>query len=133
MGKYVQWITHKGTRILFVDAVGLREAEYIAALEEMKKELLKGRQSPPVLIDLTKWEMTPASINKAKEVTAALKKAGVPFGPNALVGMSGLQKSVAALSVKYGVCYATNIEEAKEWLVKEEEKRREQEEKRPGQ
>jgi hypothetical protein len=124
MGKHVQWITHKGTTILFVDAVGLREAEYIAALEEMKQELLKGRKSPPVLIDLTKWEMTPASINKAKEVTAALKNAGVPFGPNALVGMSGLQKSVAALSVKYGVCYATNIEEAKDWLVKEEKKRR---------
>jgi hypothetical protein len=132
MGKYVQWITHKGTRILFVNAVGLREAEYIAALEEMKQELLRGRKAPPVLIDLSKWEMTAASINKAKEVTAALKNAGVPFGPNALVGMSGLQKSVAALSVKYGVCYAPNIEEAKEWLAKEE-KRREQEEKRPGQ
>ena len=123
MGKYVQWITHKGTRILFVNAAGLREAEYIAALEEMKLELLKGRKAPPVLIDLTKWEMTAASIDKAKDVTASLKKAGVPFGPNALVGMSGLQKSVAALSVKYGVCYASNMEDAKEWLVKEEKRR----------
>lgn len=121
MGKYVQWITHKGKRMLFVNAAGLREAEYIAALEEMKEELLKGRSAPPVLINLTKWEMTAAGIQKAKEVSAELKRAGVPFGPNALVGMTGLQKSVADLSVKYKVFYAASIDEAKDWLAKQED------------
>ena len=43
MGKYVQWTTHKGKRILFLNAKGLREAEYIAAMEEMRLELLKER------------------------------------------------------------------------------------------
>ena len=40
VGKYAQWITHKGERILFVNVAGLREAEYIAALEELKQALL---------------------------------------------------------------------------------------------
>ena len=39
-GRYVQWTTHKGERILFVNVAGLREAEYIAALEELKQALL---------------------------------------------------------------------------------------------
>ncbi len=123
MGKHVQWIVHKGKRILVVKAAGLGEAGYIAALEEMKQELLKDGTAPPVLTDLTKWEMTAAGINKAKEVTAALKKKGIPFGPNALVGMTGLQKSVADLSVRYQVYYAANVEEAKDWLAEQEEKR----------
>jgi hypothetical protein len=123
MGKHVQWITYKGRRMLFVNAAGLREAEYIAALEEMKEELRRDHTGPPVLVDLTRWEMTAATINKAKDVSAALKKEGVPFGPNALVGMTGLQKSVAELSVRHGVYYAANIDEAKEWLAKEDEKR----------
>jgi hypothetical protein len=122
MGKHVRWITHKGKRILVVNAAGLREAEYIAALEEMRQELRRDRTGPPVLIDLSQWEMTAAAINKAKEVSSSLKSEGVPFGPNALVGMSGLQKSVADLSVKHKVYYAVTVDEAKEWLVKQEEK-----------
>ena len=39
-GKYAQRITQKGERILFVNVAGLREAEYIAALEELKQALL---------------------------------------------------------------------------------------------
>jgi len=38
------------------------------------------------------------------------------------VGLSKLQKSVADLSVKT-VFYAATIEEAKEWLAREEKKR----------
>jgi hypothetical protein len=53
MGKHVQWVTHKGVRILFVNAAGLKEAEYIAALEEAKQEGLKDRASLLVLMDLS--------------------------------------------------------------------------------
>lgn len=123
MGKYVQWIVHKGKRILFVNVAGLREAEYIAALEEMKQELLKERTvASPVLVDLTKTEMTAATVNKAKDVTATFKAAGVPFGPNALVGLTKIQKSVADLSMKR-VYHADSIEEAKDWLAKQDDNR----------
>ena len=71
MGKYVQWITHKGKRILLVNGAGLHEAEYIAAMEEMKHEILKEREGAMVLVDATKTEMTTPTVNKAKEVAAA--------------------------------------------------------------
>ena len=123
MGKHVDWITHRGKRILFVNVAGLNEAEYIAGLEEMKQELLSDRTAPLVLIDLSETAWTSATVNKAKEVAGAIKKAGVGYGPNAIVGLTKLQKSVADLSVRL-VFYANSIEEGKDWLVKQDEKRR---------
>jgi hypothetical protein len=121
MAKYVQWITHKGKRMLFVNVAGLPEAEYIVALEELKQALLKERTVALVLVDLSKTEMTTATVNKAKEVTTATKAAGIPFGPNAVVGMTKLQKSVADLSARM-LHFADSIEEGKDWLAKQEDK-----------
>ena len=122
MGKYAQWITHKGVKILFVNGKGLREAEYVAALEELKQELLKARSSVPVLTDMSNTTMTETTTNKAKEVAADTKAAGIPDGPSAVVGLSTLAKAVAQMFAR-GSHYFDTIEEAKEWLVKEEGKR----------
>jgi hypothetical protein len=70
MGKYMKWTTHKGKRILFLNAAGLCEAEYIAAQEEMKQELLKELNGAMVLVDATKTEMTTATVKNAKAVAA---------------------------------------------------------------
>jgi hypothetical protein len=123
MGKYVQWITHKGKRILFLNGAGLREAEYMAALEELKQEILKERDGAMVLVDATKTEMTTPAVNKAKEVAAATKAKGIPDRPGVVVGLSGLKRAVAQLFGR-GIHFASTIEEAKEWLVKEDEKHR---------
>ena len=118
MGQYVEWTTHKGVKILFVNGKGLPEAEYIAALEEMKQEILKERRAPPTLIDLSKTAMTQKTTNKAKEVAAASKAAGIPDGPCAVVGLTTLAKTVAQL-LERGMRYYDTVDEAKEWLVKE--------------
>jgi hypothetical protein len=123
MGKYVQWITHKNKKILFLNAKGLREAEYMVAQEELKQELLKARISALVLVDATGTEMTTKTTNKAKEVAAATKAEGIVDGPSVVVGLTGLQKAVAQLFGR-GIHFASTIEEAKEWLVKEDDKRR---------
>jgi len=123
MGKYVQWTTHKGKRILFLNGAGLREAEYMAALEELKQEILKERDGAMVLVDATKTEMTTPTVNKAKEVAAATKAKGIPDRPSVVVGLSGLKRAVAQLFGR-GIHFASTIEEAKEWLVKEDEKHR---------
>jgi hypothetical protein len=123
MGKYAQWITHKGKRILFVNATGLSEAECLIALEEMKQALLKEGAGSLVLVDMTHLDMTTAIVNKAKEATAATKVAGIKDRPNAVVGLTGLQKAVAQLFGR-GVHFADTIDQAKEWLVKEDNKRR---------
>ncbi len=123
MGKYAQWITHKGVRILFLNGKGLPETEYIAALEELKQELLKARSSVPVLTDMSNTTMTQKTTNKAKEVAADTKAAGIPDGPSAVVGLSTLAKAVAQMFAR-GSHYFNTLEEGKEWLVKEEGKRR---------
>jgi hypothetical protein len=123
LGKYVQWIEHKGVRIIFLNGKGLAEAENFEAQEELKQELLKDRSSPPVLVDLSKTAMTQKTANKSKEVAAATKAAGLPDGPTAVVGLNKLQKAVAQLFSR-GSHFFDSIEEAKEWLVKEENKRR---------
>ena len=73
MGKYVQWIEHKGVRILFLNGKGLAEAENFEAQEELKQELLRDRSSPPVLVDLSNTAMTQKTSGKSKEVAAATK------------------------------------------------------------
>ena len=123
MGEHMQWVTHKGKRILFVNCARLGEAEILASFEEMKQELLKERTGPMVLIDISDIDMTTALIGKAKELTAATKDAGIKDGPNAIVGLTGLQKAVAQLFGR-GVHFADSVGEAKEWLVKEDNKRR---------
>jgi hypothetical protein len=123
MGEHIQWVTHKGKRILFVNCARLGEAEILASFEEMKQELLKERTGPMVLIDISDIDMTTALIGKAKELTAATKDAGIKDGPNAIVGLTGLQKAVAQLFGR-GVHFADSVGEAKEWLVREDNKRR---------
>jgi hypothetical protein len=121
MGKYAQWITHKGKRILFLNAKGLREAEYITALEEMRQELLKEREGALVLVDATGTEMTTPAVNKAKEAAAASRAKGIPDRPSVVVGLSGLKRSVAQL-LGGGLHFASTVEEGKDWLVKEDDK-----------
>ena len=123
MGRYAQWITYKGRRILFVNCARLGEAEIVAAFDEMKDELLKERVGPIVLINISDIDMTTALISKAKELTAVTKDAGMKDGPNAIVGLTGLQKAVAQLFGR-GVHFADSLDEAREWLVTEDEKRK---------
>jgi hypothetical protein len=123
MGKYVQWVTHKGVRMVFMNGKGLAEAENLAAQEELKQELLRDRSSSPVLVDLSNTAMTQNTSNKSKEVAVATKAAGIPDGPTAVVGLNRLQKAVAQLFGR-GAHYFDSIEQAKDWLVKEEDKRK---------
>ncbi len=123
MGKYVEWVNHKGTRILFLNANGVTEAQYIAGQNELKDEILKDRSSPCVLIDATKTPMTPAATKNAKEVAAANKEAGLEDGPSAICGLSGIQRATAQLFGR-GIHFGTSIDECKEWLAKEDAKRR---------
>jgi hypothetical protein len=123
MGKYTQWITHKGKRMLLVNGPGLSEAQYIEAMEEMKQEILKDRVGTLVLVNVSGIEMTKAVINKSKEVVNATKEAGIPDKANVVVGLTGLQRAVAQLFGR-GVHFVDTVEQGKEWLVKEDDKRR---------
>jgi hypothetical protein len=122
MGKYAQFITHKGKRILFVNGAGLSEAECLIAFEEMKQALLKEGTGVLVLADVTDLKMSKALIDKAKEAVAATKAIGIKDKPNAVVGLTGLQKAVAQLFGSKAIYFADTVDQAKEWLVKEDDK-----------
>ena len=113
MGKYVQWITHKGKRILFVNGARLSESEYMAAMEEMKQVLLKEREGALVVVDSTGTKMTTLAVNKAKEASAATKAEGLPQMPSVVVGLTGLQRAVAQL-LRRDLYFAETVEEGKE-------------------
>lgn len=123
MAKYAQFITYKGKRILFVNAAGLPEAECLVAFEEMKEALVKEGKGVLVLVDVSGLEMTTAIVNKAKEATAATKAMGIKDKPNAVVGLTGLQKAVAQLFGR-GINFVDSVEEGKERLIKEDDKKR---------
>ena len=123
MGKYVQWVEHKGVRILFLNGKGLSEEENFAAQDELKEELLRDRSSPPVMVDLSNTNMTSKTSAKSKELAAATKGAGLPDGPTAIVGLTGLQKAVAQLFSRQSRFF-NNTDEGKEWLAREQTKRR---------
>jgi methanogenic corrinoid protein MtbC1 len=119
--KYVEWITYKGKRILVVNGPGLNEAQYIEAMEEMKQEVLKEKDGALVLANVSGLDMTKAVVNKSREVVNATKEAGIPNRANVVVGLTGLQKAVAQLFGR-GVHFVDTVEQAKELLVKEDDK-----------
>lgn len=122
MGKYAQFIAHKGKRMLFVNAAGLPEAECLVAFDEMKDALVREGKGVLVLVDMSGLEMTKAIVNKAKEATAVTKAMGIKDKPNAVVGLTGLQKAVAQLFGR-GINFVDTVEEGKERLVKEDDKK----------
>ena len=125
MGKYINRITHKGKQILFMDTAGMGEEDGIAAWTEMKQELLKEQGGCLILVDATGITMAPESVSRAKEAAAALREN--PGNRIAFVGMTGLQKSTAGLIAKgmrLNVHFSKTQEEARDWLVKDEDRHR---------
>ena len=99
--------------MLFVNAAGLPEAECLVAFEELKQALIKEGKGVLVLVDMSKTTMTQKITNKAKEATAATTAMGIKDKPNAVVGLTGLQKAVAQLFGR-GLHFSNSIEEARE-------------------
>lgn len=127
MARYVRRITYKGKEMIFMDTAGVSESEDegIAAWEEMRQELMKQRDACLILVNAPNISIAPGSVSKAKEAASALKEN--PGNRVAFVGMTALQKSTAQLiarGVRINAYFCKTLEEGKEWLVKEDDKRR---------
>ena len=119
MSKYVQWIEYRGKKILVSNYSGLEEKEQVKAMDETRQELLKqpaGSQALTVT-DVSNARSTAATRDKAKELEAAIKEKGF-VSHTAIVGVSGWQKVMAQL-IKPDSYFATSIEDAKDWLVRQ--------------
>ena len=116
----INWIRHKGKRILHVDHSGLGDEEHQELIDlaiEAMIELPDGSE----LLDIADFTGTP--VTQAKR--AGLKQLAVVRqklrGATVVVGLSGFGKAIASL-LNPGMKYLDSAEEAKEWLVTQADK-----------
>ncbi len=112
----IRWIEHKGAKILLVDFSHLGEEQFIQLIEESRVELIKHEEGSLLFVaDIT------GSIT-SKEVTVAYKKmkAETERVPRAMsiVGTTGVSRLLANL-FKTGAYFAKDMDDAKDWLVKQ--------------
>lgn len=117
MNERVQWIVHKGKRILFCDYAGLAGDDYVAVIEMARQEILRLPMGSAVctLNDVTDSTVSPAALRKAQEVENARKQRGIKTIP-AVVGMTGMKAALAQF-VRKDVYITASLEEAKDWLA----------------
>lgn len=113
----IQWVEHKGKRILICDFSKMDEKGYISGTDAMEKELLaQPRGSKPLLlVDVTDSTMTKVTSERGKQTVDVLSKAGV-VTVTAMVGITGLKK-VIAQAISRDVHFADDRASAMDWLV----------------
>ena len=122
--KHGQSITHKGKQIWIMDAANKDEKACLEAWEDAKQVLAKERDGLLALIDCRNAPMTPATVKKAVEVADMVK--GDPRFCVAFIGLDGVSRSTAQVYATTRHIHASffgTAEDAKEWLVREDDKR----------
>jgi hypothetical protein len=123
MGNRVQWVEHKGERILLCDYSNIQDEEdFVRTVVETESEVLK--QAPGtlilMLIDVSGSRITSKATRRARELAAAARERGIPSSPTAIVGVSGpaQQAVVAAMQfLRPDLRTAESVAAAKDWLV----------------
>lgn len=124
MGNRVQWIKHRGERIIFCDYSNIQEEEeFLRAIEEMEQEVLKEEPGTLILmlIDVTGSRVSSNVTTRARGVAAAAREKGIPSSPTAIVGVSGPAKKAIVLAMQFlrpDLRTVGTISEAKDWLVR---------------
>lgn len=116
--KRVQFIEHKGKKILHLDFSNCKVAELEATIEEAK-QVISGQ--PPnsllILTDVTDTEMSRESSRLIKDFTAHNK----PYvTTSAVVGVAGLKKIVYDAVIRFSgrqIATFDTVEQAKDWLA----------------
>lgn len=122
MHERIQWIAHKGKRILYIDASDLRdEAQFMQLLIEAEAVIVTQPKGIPLrtLFYSPGSLVTKAIADRAKQVFANAKQKGIPTGPTAWIGSSGFQKAVVQAMQYFikEIHIANSIEEGKDWLA----------------
>jgi hypothetical protein len=125
MNERIQWIQHKGKRILFVDASNLHEEDkFLKLLEDAEAEIVVQPKGHAILTLFYSPNslVTKAIADRSKQVFANAKAKGIPTGPTAWVGSSGFQKAVVSAMQYFikEIHIAESIEAAKDWLAEQE-------------
>ena len=117
MSEHIQWIEHKGEKILYIDYSNLTIDEILRVLDQVTEEVLRQPKGSTILTltNMKNTRTTKEMNERAKEMSAAIKE-HVGLSAVAIVGLRGIQK-VIAQAVRTDIYYADSIEAAKDWLV----------------
>jgi len=124
MSERLQWIEHKGKRILLVKFAGVKDEKvYVQAIADLEREILRQPrgQFVPLVMDVSDTRVTRAVTDRGKQMMATAKAKGVPDSPTALVGLSGTQKAIvmAIQVIRPDIHVAGSLEDAKDWIVRQ--------------
>lgn len=120
MNDRIKWIEHNGIKILLNDYRGLRGPEFVQIIKESENIVLNsGQKNVYVINDVTDSTMNDDSTNAAKKWENICKEKGIDM-KLALVGLTGIKKTLASL-IKRNAYFASNLDDAKEWLVKQKQ------------
>lgn len=122
MNERIEWIQHKGKRMLFIDASKVQdENTFLKLFDDAEAEIVAQPKGHAILTlfyspDST---VTKAISDRAKQVFANAKTKGIPTGPTAWVGSSGFQRAVVTAMQFFikEIHIADNVEAAKDWLA----------------
>jgi len=116
MGR-INWIRHRGKRILHVDHSTLSEEEHQEIIDLAIKAMIELPEGSELLdiADFTGTPVTQAKRRKLKELAIVRQRLK---GTTVVVGLSGFGKAMAGL-LNPGMKYLDSVEEAKEWLVEQ--------------
>ena len=118
MSDRIEWVNHKGHKILFGNYSGASEDEYCATMDEMKKMLysLPADMILLVMADVSNTHATGKVRDKGTEVSNAMGRfKGRAY---AVVGVTGIMKVIAKTFV-HSIHFVDNLEQAKDWLVEQ--------------
>ena len=94
---------------------------YMQAIADLEREILRQPKGQviPLLMDVTDTRLNKAVSNRGKQMMETAKAKGVPDGPAALIGLSGLQKAIvlAIQLIRPDTRMFENLEDAKDWIV----------------
>lgn len=122
MNERIQWLQHRGKRILLIDLSNMRDEEkLLQMLEEAEAEVLRQPKGEKILtiFNTPNALVTTKITERGKQISDNAKLNGIPNGPVAIISSSGFQKAVisALQVVRKDIHPADSIEAAKEWLV----------------
>lgn len=114
----VNFITHKGKEILFLDYAGSGPADILAIIDEGKKAVSsRPEKAVMTLSDFTDVRFDESTSSAIKEFTAHNK----PYvRAGAVVGVTGLKRIIFEAAMKFSgrrLSTFSTIDEAKDWLA----------------
>ena len=123
MEKLVKMVSHQGRDIVFLDCAGREEDDILRGFDEMLETVA---QSPEpsralVVVDMTNTFSSMAVSKKGREIADRGKQMGLGDLPTAIVGFTGVQKTVvrafAAFRKDNTLYAADSYEDALDWLI----------------